>query len=211
MPKISLSDNAYETIRNKIVISELPQGMIVTEKLISDLTGVSRTPAREAMGRLLREGWLENANGKSYCVNTVRSKQVEDIFQLRRMMELFAMEVIFQKGEARLLAGKMDSVLESMANVGDSIVDFITRDFAFHTTTFATTGNEKMLSMWKTLGEEMIRMGVMNMKGGKNRFEEVMNEHNAIIDALWSKDLDKTKKALIVHLEYSQMHIITEK
>lgn len=211
MPKISLSENAYDTIRYKIVSSELLQGALVTEKLISEMTGVSRTPAREALGRLVREGWLEIANGKSFCVNTVRREQVEDIFQMRRMMEIFAIETVFQKGEARLLAGKMDSVLERMALSGDNLVDFITQDFAFHTTTFATTGNKKMLSMWKTLGEEMIRMGVMNMKGGKNRFDEVMNEHNAIIDALWSKDLEKTKHALLTHLKFSQIHIVIEK
>ena len=211
MPKLSLSNSAYEVIRNKIISSELPQGMLVTEKLISDITNVSRTPAREAMDRLFREGWLENANGKSLCVNTVRSKHVEDIFQMRRMMELFAIDVVFQHGKSRLLAGKMDSILEEMAHAGESIIEFITRDFTFHTTTFITTGNNKMLSMWKTLGEEMVRMGILNMQGGKNRFEEVMNEHNAIIDALWNKDLERTKEAMLTHLRYSQIHIVAER
>ncbi len=143
-------------------------------------------------------------------MNTVRSKHVANIFQMRRMMEVFAIEIIFQKGESRLLAGKMDKALDVMLRSSESLVDFITQDFTFHTTTFDTAENEKMLSMWKTLGEEMIRMGVMNMKGGENRLEEVVDEHNAIIDALWSKNLDNAKKALLQHLERSQAHIIAE-
>ncbi len=210
MQKASLSDNAYRAIRYKIVSSELSQGTIVTENLISELTGVSRTPAREALDRLFREGWLDKANGKSFCVNTVRSQHVEDIFQLRRMMEMFAIEIIFKNGDSRLLAGKMDKALDGMLRNRSTLIDFISQDFLFHTTTFETVGNAKMLSMWKTLGEEMIRMGVLNMQGGENRMQEVVDEHNAIIDALWFKDLNHAKKAVLYHLERSRAEIITE-
>lgn len=196
----------YEIVRNKILTLEFQPGMIITEKFICETSSASRTPVRDALKRLLHDGWLERANNKSFCVNSLRMNKVKEIFLVREMMETFAFDLIFEKGLSRLLAGKMDIALQEMLINNGNVVDFINKDFAFHANTFYALDNSLLISMWNKIGEEMIRIGVMNMRG-ENRFEEVIQEHSNIIDALWNKDKDKTKQKLLEHLTKSRKNI----
>ena len=58
--KLNATEQAYRSIRAKIVSAEYREGERLTEKRLSDELGLSRTPIREAIGRLILEGFIEN-------------------------------------------------------------------------------------------------------------------------------------------------------
>ncbi|MBA5764860.1 GntR family transcriptional regulator, partial [Vibrio sp. 404] len=62
-PRMNAAEAAYRTIRAKIVSGELAEGERLTEKRLSKDLGLSRTPIREAVGRLILEGFVERQSG----------------------------------------------------------------------------------------------------------------------------------------------------
>lgn len=89
-PRMNAAEIAYRTIRAKIVSGELAEGERLTEKRLSRDLGLSRTPIREAIGRLTLEGFVERQSGYTTRVARFPEDEVEQIFQIRKMLETYA-------------------------------------------------------------------------------------------------------------------------
>ena len=89
----SASDVAYRIIQNAIVTGELTAGALLTEQELAALTGVSRTPIRDAINRLANDGWVKIENGKKNRKSYVAEFSKEDLIELselRAEIEAFA-------------------------------------------------------------------------------------------------------------------------
>ncbi|MFK7993080.1 MAG: GntR family transcriptional regulator [Granulosicoccus sp.] len=81
---------AYQRIRNEIVTGVLGEHERLTERSLSDRLGLSRTPVRAAIARLVHEGFIEQGQGYSTRVASFSEDELEQIFQLRLQLEGFA-------------------------------------------------------------------------------------------------------------------------
>jgi DNA-binding GntR family transcriptional regulator len=89
-PKLSASEHAYRTIRANIVSGVLEEGERLTEKRLSKDLGFSRTPVREAIGRLILEGFVERQSGYTTRVAEFPKDEIEQIFNIRRLLETYS-------------------------------------------------------------------------------------------------------------------------
>ena len=85
--EMSLRDRAYRVLRSKIVTCEFMPGRPLNERELVDLIGVSRTPIREALNRLEHEQLVTLTSQKGATVTQLTPKVINDIFQLRTMLE----------------------------------------------------------------------------------------------------------------------------
>lgn len=83
---------AYESIRNLIVTNELKAGDIITENILAEELGMSRTPIREAIKILAKEGFLEIRNGVGTYVKHITIKEIYDINEVRINLESMALQ-----------------------------------------------------------------------------------------------------------------------
>lgn len=81
---------AYETIRAKILSGELPEGERLTEQGLASDLGLSRTPVRDAIRRLVHEGFVERGKGYSTRVACFPDDELDQIFEIRRRLETYA-------------------------------------------------------------------------------------------------------------------------
>ena len=81
---------AFDLLKNHILDLELRPGELVSEKRLIELTGCGRTPVREAMQRLQRDGLLQIVPFRGAFVTDVSSKDVDEISQVRERLEPFA-------------------------------------------------------------------------------------------------------------------------
>ena len=87
----SLTNKAYETIRQQIFDFDLFPGQIVSDYLLSKELNMSRTPIRQALMRLKNEGLLEEQIGKkNYRVSTITKEDIQDLFDFREGIETTA-------------------------------------------------------------------------------------------------------------------------
>ncbi|MEO0360102.1 MAG: GntR family transcriptional regulator [Pseudomonadota bacterium] len=85
--RIPAAEVAYRTIRADIVSGALTPGARLTEAALAESLGLSRTPVREAMGRLIHEGFVERNSGYDTRVARFPADEIEEIFQIRRRLE----------------------------------------------------------------------------------------------------------------------------
>ena len=84
------AEKAYNRLRGGIIEGVFAPGVRITEQEVAEAIGVSRTPVREAMRRLLAEGLLEFVPHQGAFVKTWNDKDVDEIFELRSLLESYA-------------------------------------------------------------------------------------------------------------------------
>lgn len=201
-----LSLQVYEKIKEGIISLKFPPGTVLKERELSESLGVSRTPVREAIQRLLQEAWLVPGEGKRMQVRPITLKDVYEIIQIRNIVEYSAIEILLKNGETRVVAGNLDVVLNSMREVSDENA-FMTFDIKFHNLLIQNMNNERLLRFWNTVQDEVLRMGLLVLRG-QDRWAEVIREHEIIVETLWSKKHKEIENAMKEHLENSYASLI---
>lgn len=201
-----LSLQVYEKIKEGIISLKFPPGTVLKERELSESLGVSRTPVREAIQRLLQEAWLVPGEGKRMQVRPITLKDVYEIIQIRNIVEYSAIEILLKNGETRVVAGNLDVVLNSMREVSDENA-FMTFDIKFHNLLIQNMNNERLLRFWNTVQDEVLRMGLLVLRG-QDRWAEVIREHEIIVETLWSKNHKEIENAMKEHLENSYASLI---
>ncbi|RMH46350.1 MAG: GntR family transcriptional regulator [Alphaproteobacteria bacterium] len=84
------AEAAYRRLRQDILTGQLPAGRRLTEAGLAESLGISRTPVREALKRLALEGLVEREAGQGARVASFPEDELEQIFQLRLMLEAYA-------------------------------------------------------------------------------------------------------------------------
>lgn len=88
--RIPAAEQAYKSIRDSIVSGHLAEGERLTEQRLSSDLGLSRTPVRAAISRLILEGFLERQSGYTTRVAHFPEDEVEQIFEIRRLLETYS-------------------------------------------------------------------------------------------------------------------------
>jgi DNA-binding GntR family transcriptional regulator len=196
-----LSQQVYETIKKDIVSLKYPPGSFLKERELAESLGVSRTPVREAIQRLSQELWVISGDGKKMQVRPITLADVHEIIQIRNIVEYSAIDWVINYGEPRVIAGQLDSILTEMKKVKEQYA-FTNLDLSSHCLIINSMQNERLTRFWATIQEEVVRMGLMALRG-EYRFEEVIHEHEALVNALWKKDPEEVREAMKEHLEHS--------
>ena len=85
MPKTSLKTLAYNTIKEKIITCEYAPGSLLNEESLTDMLKISRTPIRDALGRLEQEGLIEILPKKGIMVTNLSMPDINMIVEIRQM------------------------------------------------------------------------------------------------------------------------------
>lgn len=94
----SLATQAYETIKENIMNLTYPPGMVLTEAMLTKELGMSRSPVRTAIQMLQVEGLIVSDYYKSMTVKEITEKDINEIYQLRELLEGPAFHLIFTSG-----------------------------------------------------------------------------------------------------------------
>lgn len=208
MEEKSLSAQVYEKIKAGIISLKYPPGSVLKERELSESLGVSRTPVREAIQRLSQESWLVPGEGKRMQVRPVTIADVHEIIQIRNLVEYAALGDLLKNGEPRVAAGQLDSILNEMKSATE-VYTLTTLDLKFHYLVVESMKNERLLRFWSTVQDEVLRMGLLMLKR-KDRWGEVISEHERLVEMLWNKDAEKTRLAMKEHLENSYAALIRD-
>src|ERR1700752_2125742 len=88
----NLSALAYNEIKNLILSNEVLPGQKLHHQELSERLGVSRTPVREALTRLVQEGYVSLLPNRGFTCKEIRLQEAEELYDLREALEAFAVE-----------------------------------------------------------------------------------------------------------------------
>ena len=92
----SLIDSVYARLRDLIISNELRGGQKLVDRDLADTLGVSRTPVREALGRLTVMGLVEARSRRGYYVRQYTADQMSDLYEFRKILEVNAARLAAQ-------------------------------------------------------------------------------------------------------------------
>lgn len=191
-------EEAYNYLKEAIINHQLRPGEPISELAISKQLNMSRSPIREVLNQLEQEGLVVNYPLRGSFVATMTPYDVDDIFQMRIMLELWAIERSF----SRFTLEDVDE-LEDMFRRSQEEGDWEKRheaDRYFHSMIVEKAGSPRLLHFVKVLNlqsERIRRISAKNSMRMSNSFEE----HMEILHCIRAGDLEAAKGSLKKHLE----------
>jgi DNA-binding GntR family transcriptional regulator len=92
----NLAGRVYAQIKDLILCNEVMPGHKMHHQELSDRLGVSRTPVREALTRLVQEGYVSFLPNRGFTCKEIRLQEAEELYDLREALEAFAVEKAVQ-------------------------------------------------------------------------------------------------------------------
>jgi len=196
----SLVDRLEEIIGERILGAELKLGQKINVAEFKTEFGTSVTPIRDALNRLAQRGLVIISPRVGYYVKNLTIKDIEDIYNLRRILEIGALERAINniKKEELNSHTKMTLQLRNKVIRGSKGVKFL-REESPHLLVISNCGNKKLQEAYFKIYDYIEILLSMHPKG-----KETFDEHLQLIDGLKNKDLKNAREALERHIENSK-------
>ena len=204
---VSLSNQVFEKIEYDILSGKYKIGEIISEKRLSSELGVSRTPIREALGRLSEEGLVGDSPSGTVVLG-ITDEDVDDFYEVKRRIEILAVcracKLIDEDGLRDLENIVEHQEFYAMKGDTEKIRDL---DTDFHTTLYKYCGSRVLEKILLPLHRKIIKYRSASLKGSKNRQLESIKEHREIYGALKEKDENKLERLMKNHIENAYISI----
>ena len=206
----NLSVKAYKEIKEMLISLRFPPGAPLSELELAKMLEMSRTPIREALQRLAHEGWVNLGDKKRTSVSVVTRTDIEELYQLRLLVEPFAASEVLRLGRGRILAALLDDVVCTIAELQGDYGTFARLDTEFHSLVISNAGNERLTRFWLGLLEENARAVNLSLQADDcTRPLRVLDEHTKLVDAFWNRDKDSVLAAIAEHLASSRKVLLS--
>ncbi len=196
-----LRELVYEEIKNKILKGEIAPGTRMMEEEIAENIGVSRTPIREAIRQLEKEGLVTLKPRKGAYVSDIIKKDMIEILEVRETMEGLAAGYAALRMTAEEKE-KLSVVAEKFAEAvrNGKTEEMISLDTEFHHLVVIGADNKTLTKMVEQLQEMVLRFRYLHYDDFK-RAELMVEEHKEILEAIDTSDEKRARNAAFVHID----------
>lgn len=197
---LSLANQVYDIIEEKILNGIYPQGEILSESRLSDELGVSRTPVREAMTRLENENLIASSPSGTVVLG-ITDRDVDDMFLVKSVLEPVVGRLAAANRTAKQLEQMRDILEQQEFYTGKSNTERVKNlDTGFHDIMYTASGSPTFQAILSSVHHKLMkyRKDSLNIE---NRSQRVMSEHTAIYEAIKAQDEDLVEKLVKEHLQ----------
>lgn len=205
-----LREIVYEELKMQILRGAIPPGTRMMEVDIADEMGVSRTPIREAIRKLEKEGLVTIEPRRGAYASRISQKDMIEIMEVRQNLEDFAAAHAAQRMDA---AGKQK--MREASDAFDRAVeegnteDMIRYDTRFHMTIVEGAGNRVLCHMFEQLQEQILRFRYLYFDTFK-RGKKMPSEHHKILDAIEQGNAEQARREADLHVKRQQEMVVNE-
>jgi len=203
--KPNLTEQVYDQLIDILIRGELQPGDVIVERRMAERLNASRTPVREALGRLEAEGLVYKQPSRGVTVSPFSTEAFVELLNVRQLLESEA---------ARLAAGripqdKLDTIREALKELGKqpkpSLSDIWDVDDLLHGAVADAAGNALLATMIRDLRR---RTHVFNAYRNPVTPRFGVEENTELLDAIAGGDQEKARAAMAEHIESVKVAII---
>ena len=198
-PKV-ISHEVASDIKKAIMDGYIKPGEKINETKIAKDMGISRSPVREALQELKKEGVVINIPYKGTYVNLLGKKDVEDMYIVRGLLEAYAVEF--------LIKNKNDSIIELLRqNVKDieksvekkQKKELVKNDLQFHRNLCKFTKNQQLINLWEGF-QSQVEILITLESGFYERFDLLATEHRDLLSLIIDGKIKKAQEKIKAHI-----------
>lgn len=203
-----LCRDAYEALREVILLGRLSPGQRVIEAEVARQMGISRGPIREAIRQLEQDGLLEYHPRRGAVVSTLSRERIIDAYTVRAALEGLAARL----ASHRLTAGgiaRLTHLLEAMRGCAqrEDADCLLQADVQFHESICELSGNHVLLRLWRSIGPHAWTL----FSGAQQRgysLHTLAERHQYVLDALQAGDPLHAERVAAAHIEEIMQNVV---
>ncbi|WP_062234654.1 GntR family transcriptional regulator [Fictibacillus sp. FJAT-27399] len=197
-PYVPLREAVYQTLKKSILNGSLKPGQLLIENKVATKLSVSRTPVREALRMLETDNLVTIMPGRRIIVSIPRIQDIEEIYQIRLMVETDALRNITSENHS--IIRQLEKCLENAAQHQDSdSVEFAQRNSEFHSTLISSLNNRYLEQFVDTLQDTIVRYQMYSLTNDKWAGKSE-SEHWDIVQCLKKGNTEGAVQVLHKHL-----------
>jgi DNA-binding GntR family transcriptional regulator len=208
--QVSLNQKAYAEIRRRILNGELSAETPLSEYQLADELDLSRTPVREAVKRLEREGLVQSIPNRGTFVAELTVRDISEIYQVREQLEGFAARIAAETMSDESIKGLEEeiSILNTLASDG-RLIEVVDSDIRLHKHIIASTQNSRLIELLGTLDDQMHRVRALFPRSSQ-WLEATLADHASIVKAIKAHDGEAAEKAMKAHLRSAREYAVRQ-
>ncbi len=209
----SLAAQVYDLLWKRIIDQQVHPGEKLSDLQLSKDLGISRTPVREALYRLVQEGIVQNQNLRGFYLTTFSSQDVIEIYDLRMALEVLAVRLALPnltQAELELSQAELDEVKQLIeSNDEKAQARFLEIDRKFHRQLVRSSKNGRLEASLESLHAQI---NVFQLYGIhlRNLVKLSFEHHQAIVTGLMSRNEKTAEQAMERHITEVKAHVLAD-
>lgn len=210
--RMRASDRAYRILLEEIQSAALAPGTVLGEVEQAARLGVSRTPLREALGRLIADGLVVQASPRVTVVSAIDADDIRELFQVRRALEetgarLAAARAAAQPATAAAFAGLAEQFAAAHVDAPAAADAYYAVIAQFDARLDAAAANDYLTAALRTIRTHLVRVRRL-ARDNPDRLAASVAEHRLIAEAIAAGDSELAAHATHVHLHNALASIL---
>ena len=212
-PRNMLRDSVYGSLKAMIITGQLPPGARVTENELATRLKVSRTPVREALNRMERDGLVERRPHQGYAVKEFGIRMFREAFEVRELLDGYATELATAKITAAEKQRLKDMVreCERLADLPDRSREDMFQELQvgmdIHRAIAEISGNEMLCGLLNGILDKCQHFVWMELIW-LDEWQAAREDHAAIVDAICKGDAKRASELARRHIRESRTNIL---
>lgn len=199
-----IRDIAYEQLKHAIITGQIPAGSRIVETAYADRLHISRTPLREALQKLERDGLVEYVLHRGVMVRAFTISDVEEIFAIRNAMMMLLLPSVVENAKEEDI-DKLYHIVEEIdrALEAGNMERTAELNRAFHKGLEQLSDKRRIMRVIESQEEYIMKFSAVSISSIERR-QVVNQEHYQMVEMLRNKDLDGLLQLHRHHLEESK-------
>jgi DNA-binding GntR family transcriptional regulator len=200
----SLGTIIEQRLERMILDGEIMPGERINESSLAQSFGVSRAPIREACRKLAQYGLVENRVGKGSFVCQVDLKVVIELYELRGMLDAYAVEQVCLKADQTMI-DTLGSCIDEMRMLASQAMatEYLLANMAFHMLIIEYAGNESLTHIYQGLAKKLTLFRNETLSVADRR-QISMSQHEQIFQAIADRDAQRASLLARHHVEQAK-------
>ncbi|NJM98445.1 MAG: GntR family transcriptional regulator [Phormidesmis sp. RL_2_1] len=209
----SLYEQVYSALRTGILTGEFAPGSRLIETQLTEWLNVSRTPLREALRQLQKEG-LVIADTNGLQVTTLSATDAVELYDCRLVLEKLAVSGACQHASPQQIATLEQYVIQAEARNSSNadvpaLLQLLDLDYQFHHLIAESSGNRRLVLLLDQIFDAMALMRIQTLQQNPSVLE-IRLEHRQVYEAIAQQDAPTAIAAIQLHLLASKARVVAE-
>lgn len=196
----SLGQTAYQKLKQAVLRGDFPPAGRLVENRLAGALGVSRTPVREAIHKLEREGLLKRLPSRGYFVVGLSRQDIEETFGIRSVLESYAARLAALQHRGKDLQPLEEKIREYQNCLDRNRLDELTRiNTEFHDLLYALSRSPRLIKMINDLRDPIFRFRNVLLKV-EEMARRSNEDHRLMMSCIRKRDADGVEKLVREHI-----------
>ena len=203
-------DYAYKEIWKRVIMMGGSEEQRLSDITLAEQLGMSRTPVRQALERLVQEGLVRSDPRRGFWTCTFTAQDIHEIYDLRGALEVLAIRLAAPRLSQADLKAHLEALYAVRAELDTHpVLRFLQVDIRFHTFITRASGNGRLIHSLSMLRSQICMFQTQDTFYPR-RMEIALNDHEQILLALLAGNVDVAAECLSRHIRHAKQGVLAD-